>query len=827
MINKKLLYYKTNDGYVKDASNISSESIVFIEDDGTIRTHNKTFAQQLKADEDNLTIKDNTITIKNRTSEDGRGYIILKKDDDFVSSVVNKNTTYVIKYDYILTKGINLPKDVTLKFEGGSLTGGSIVGHGAYIDAPIDRKIFNDVLVGGSFYNRYFPIEWFGLLRGNISGANSFNLKGVVKTTDNLPQDPQEYDAYAIGHDVFVYYKSRGWVKNSNIISSKPLDIQTAQLPKSITIIGTSIDYNVSNDGQNVPATGWSNEIPQTSNKYPFMWTRTIVDYSDGTNTTSYSIAYSGKDGDDSSVFTIKGPAGGHFKTTSDLLASNPPQIAGDVIYLIDESPVHITIVQNGNVLAGHDKVAKEGDAYIITTTDDSGIATDEVWIATTNGWVSLSAINNVQGVDGASIDRTSVYWALSATQVCPPSSKFSKVQPTMTPSNPYLWCYQIFYLTNGRSVGGYENAYLAGVYGETGEDGDSCTPTYYFLLSDKKDGITRNTPGWSVNSAQSPNEINKYLWCYIELKWNNNPTTYVEPFIIAQFGIQGKSGPIAYLAGSWNSTTTYVRKDTVPVVYSGGKYWYLNQEGSFKGNIPGYDSVWSELEKYQVLFTDALIANAGTINDAVFWDGFMFSKQGTVNGNTVSATDANQSWRQFNPKHPTESIKFTDGEFVGKYNFIPNLCLNFTTGQLVCNDAVLSGLMINQPVTVTDSNVKDYWYVKDAVNQTLKYGTIPAYCKMSCNTYSTLTLPKITGSSEQKNIVRSYYGKSLRIDNVGSKNITIADSMWRNTISSESFSTQVVVEPGWSIIMEPHYSQHPTVYNEGYDWTYVKFQTA
>lgn len=79
MINNKLLYYKTKDGYTKDASNISSESIVFIEDDGTIRTHNKTFGQPLTADEDNLTVKNNVITVKNRTSDRGRGYVVLKK----------------------------------------------------------------------------------------------------------------------------------------------------------------------------------------------------------------------------------------------------------------------------------------------------------------------------------------------------------------------------------------------------------------------------------------------------------------------------------------------------------------------------------------------------------------------------------------------------------------------------------------------------------------------------------------------------------------------------------------------------------------------------
>lgn len=401
MINNKLLYYKTKNGYAKDASNISSESIVFIEDDGTIRTHNKTFGQPLKADEDNLTVKDNIITVKNRTSDNGRGYVVLKKDDDFVSSIVDQNTTYVIKYDYVLNEGLNLPKDVTLKFEGGSLTGGSIVGHGAYIDAPTDHQIFNNTLVGGSFYNRYLPIEWFGFQRGTISGVNSFNLKGTVKSVDNLPQDPQEYDAYAIGHDVYVYYKNRGWIKHENIISSKALDIQAAQLPKNISIIDTSVEYNVSDDGQNAPAVGWSKEIPSISITHRYIWTRTIVNYSDNTNTTAYSVAYSGKDGNNASALTIKGRAGNHFKTADDLKASNPPQITGTVIYLIDEPSAHITVVKDGNVMAGTDEQVNDGDAYLISTANDSGETTDVTWVATANGWVSYNgSIGSGSGVD-------------------------------------------------------------------------------------------------------------------------------------------------------------------------------------------------------------------------------------------------------------------------------------------------------------------------------------------------------------------------------------------------------------------------------------------
>lgn len=157
---------------------------------------------------------------------------------------------------------------------------------------------------------------------------------------------------------------------------------------EGISITSTSIDYAVSENGQNAPAIGWSKEIPSVSITHRYIWTRTIVNYSDNTNTTAYSVAYSGKDGKNASALTIKGRAGNHFTTVDDLKASNPPQISGTVIYLVDKPSAHITVVKDGNVLAGTDEQVDDGDAYVIATADDSGSTNDVVWIATTNGWI-------------------------------------------------------------------------------------------------------------------------------------------------------------------------------------------------------------------------------------------------------------------------------------------------------------------------------------------------------------------------------------------------------------------------------------------------------
>lgn len=66
----------------------------------------------------------------------------------------------------------------------------------------------------------------------------------------------------------------------------------------NIYITSTSINYVTSTSGTITPSSGWKASIP-TLNKGEYLWTRTIVNYSDGTNATSYSVSYSGIDGED------------------------------------------------------------------------------------------------------------------------------------------------------------------------------------------------------------------------------------------------------------------------------------------------------------------------------------------------------------------------------------------------------------------------------------------------------------------------------------------------------------------------------------------------
>lgn len=67
----------------------------------------------------------------------------------------------------------------------------------------------------------------------------------------------------------------------------------------SVTVSGTAVDYAVGDDGTNIPSSGWQSTIP-TVPQGKYLWSRTVVSYTDGTQTTSittYSASRNGVDG--------------------------------------------------------------------------------------------------------------------------------------------------------------------------------------------------------------------------------------------------------------------------------------------------------------------------------------------------------------------------------------------------------------------------------------------------------------------------------------------------------------------------------------------------
>ena len=88
-------------------------------------------------------------------------------------------------------------------------------------------------------------------------------------------------DSYMIGDDLWTN-SGTAWLNIGNV--------------KGVSISSTSITYGVSASGTQEPSS-WYSTIPPTTDEYPYLWTRTVVNYTDGEFTTSFSVSHNGKDG--------------------------------------------------------------------------------------------------------------------------------------------------------------------------------------------------------------------------------------------------------------------------------------------------------------------------------------------------------------------------------------------------------------------------------------------------------------------------------------------------------------------------------------------------
>lgn len=64
----------------------------------------------------------------------------------------------------------------------------------------------------------------------------------------------------------------------------------------SVAISSTAVTYQASSSGTTAPTGTWSTAVPSTS-AGQFLWTKTVVTYSDGKSTTSYSVSRNGVNG--------------------------------------------------------------------------------------------------------------------------------------------------------------------------------------------------------------------------------------------------------------------------------------------------------------------------------------------------------------------------------------------------------------------------------------------------------------------------------------------------------------------------------------------------
>ena len=130
------------------------------------------------------------------------------------------------------------------------------------------------------------------------------------------------------------YLWTKTWVEYSDgteteayAVSYKAVDGEDAD---PLTITTKTVTYQEGSSGTTAPTGTWGDTVPTVA-QGKFLWTKTYVKYSDGTETTSYAVAYNsidgsdGEDGADAITISITTSDGSIFKnnTGSTTLTAN------------------------------------------------------------------------------------------------------------------------------------------------------------------------------------------------------------------------------------------------------------------------------------------------------------------------------------------------------------------------------------------------------------------------------------------------------------------------------------------------------------------------
>lgn len=146
---------------------------------------------------------------------------------------------------------------------------------------------------------------------GRCSELATVTEQYAKTATDSAPSSGWSETYPSVGKGVYVWSRDKITWKNGSVTYSaaqlvayigndgKDGNDSTVPGPKgdSITITSTSVTYQIHDSGTTPPTGTWSPSIPSVTDEKPYLWTKTYVLYSDGTSTTSFSVATKGKQG--------------------------------------------------------------------------------------------------------------------------------------------------------------------------------------------------------------------------------------------------------------------------------------------------------------------------------------------------------------------------------------------------------------------------------------------------------------------------------------------------------------------------------------------------
>lgn len=398
------------------------------------------------------------------------------------------------------------------------------------------------------------PSEWSSITELVSDGKNGTDGKdgeagiGIKTTTieyavsDNGVQFPQsgwQADIPEVAQGKFLW--TRTTIEYTNNTSSVSYSVSkngvngTDGSPGAdgVGIKQTTISYVVSDSGTDIPQTGWKDTIDATGSGQ-YLWTRTVIEYTDDTSSTSYSVSRNGTNGIDGK----DGTDGRNSAVVYLYKRANSATIdwTNDLIYNFDTKSIT-------NVPKGWYEEIPSGTAPIFVTAATASSNTSNDSIPSSEWATPVILAQNGQdgtdGTDGVSITAVINYYLATnlSTDVTRQTEGWTTDIQTISSEKPYLWNYEEVKYSNTLST--YTDPCIIGTYGAQGEQGSAgvgiTSIVEYYALSTT---TTRPTTGWSTN-LPSMDATNRYLWNYSVITYTNGDTSgsVTDALIIGVYG--------------------------------------------------------------------------------------------------------------------------------------------------------------------------------------------------------------------------------------------------------------------------------------------------
>lgn len=353
---------------------------------------------------------------------------------------------------------------------------------------------------------------------GSKDVTDDFTLKWYkgqshVYTGDSLSVSRSELDPSAV-------YRVDAIDTVGNVRASAEVTLAKVTDGSTITIVNTTVTYQVSSSGTAIPTGEWLDTIP-TTNPGDYLWVKTVITYSDGTSSTTHSVSRNGIDGQNGQ----DGSDGTSITITST-----------SVVYQAHTSGI---VTPTGSWSETVPNVAPGQFLWTKTTvTYSDGSQT-----------VSYSVARaGVDGSDGTSIaiTSTSVTYQKSSNGITPPSGTWSTTIPTVSPGE-YLWTRTVVKYSDGKSTTSYSVS-------RSGLDGVDGSAALSLIIESSAGQIFKNSgiattlkarvfQGTEELTEQEINTIGAVKW------YRNNSTTAVSTGITRVISEGSEESTVTYRA--------------------------------------------------------------------------------------------------------------------------------------------------------------------------------------------------------------------------------------------------------------------------------------